>query len=138
MGEYDQHEELGVEEGNEQEVGDGEHLYNTVKNILNLEDSIKAIKEIASSNIENRQFQTNIFTISFLNGYSTVCEMILNYFPNKFQITKSLIDQSLRISNIEIIKYFYKNKTIEKHRILDYVNQQLKNHKNFKYLDWIK
>ncbi|KAM9946571.1 hypothetical protein ACTFIT_004887 [Dictyostelium discoideum] len=116
-----------------------------LENKSNFNDSRreKKIYEINSPFNENPR---NPFLQSFIFGDIKTCNIILKYYPNQFKITKDSITETLKMENINIIKYFYKvencknliNNFKNDNNLLKHLKNELSKHPMYKYhLTWL-
>ncbi|KAM9965717.1 hypothetical protein ACTFIR_005890 [Dictyostelium discoideum] len=99
--------------------------------------------EINSPFIENLE---NPFLQAFIKGDIKTCDIILKYYPNQFKITKDSITKTLKMQNINIIKYYYKvencknliNNFKNDNNLLKHLKNELLKHPMYKYhLTWL-
>ncbi|EAL68610.1 hypothetical protein DDB_G0277585 [Dictyostelium discoideum AX4] len=99
--------------------------------------------EINSPFIENNK---NPFLQFFIKGNIKTCDIILEYYPNQFKITKDSITEALKLENIHIIKYYYKvdncknliNNFKNDNNLLKHLKNELSKHPIYKYhLTWL-
>ncbi|KAM9998371.1 hypothetical protein ACTFIY_008016 [Dictyostelium cf. discoideum] len=86
----------------------------------------------------------NMFTLGFIVGDITICQVILKHYPNLFKITQYALTMAIKADKIHIIKFYYHNNNDnliinlkDDQSLLDHLKSELLNHKDYKFdINW--
>ncbi|KAM9998373.1 hypothetical protein ACTFIY_008023 [Dictyostelium cf. discoideum] len=86
----------------------------------------------------------NMFTLGFIVGDITICQVILKHYPNLFKITQYALTMAIKADKIHIIKFYYhiNNDNLiinlkDDQSLLDHLKSELLNHKDYKFdINW--